>query len=398
MTDFSAAMRRAASLTRSYNLVEATRVIQDALAGRQSAARGNRTLTPAPLGLANGAEKPAEDTVSNARRPAIARLSSPVQISDSNAASPVQRLRKPLGETVRNLREGRVSISPPLFGRARPLPEIKVPAGAQYLTRSSSFAAGTRTYKLYIPATRPRGLVVMLHGCNQTPDDFAIGTAMNDVAEINGLLIAYPHQAQIHNPSSCWNWFRPADQMRGQGEPAVLAGIVQELASEFRLCREQTFVAGLSAGGAMALVMAQTYPDLIDAVGIHSGLDYKSASDVASAFAVMRGAPAQLVDAPRRAKPTVRAILFHGASDRTVHPSNAEQIFDRIRGPQDDSVSTEQGAGYTRTTFGSGKMPLLEVWSVQALGHAWSGGNPAGSFTEARGPNASAEMVRFFVG
>jgi poly(hydroxyalkanoate) depolymerase family esterase len=238
----------------------------------------------------------------------------------------------------------------------------------------------------------------MLHGCNQNPDDFAIGTAMNDVAEANGLLVAYPHQAKTHNPSSCWNWFRPADQMRGRGEPAVLANIVKELASEFHLHREQTFIAGLSAGGAMAIVMAETYPDLVGAVGVHSGLDFKSAGDVASAFAAMKGAPAPQIAASHHAKPAVRAIVFHGASDRTVHPSNAKQIFERIRGQQRGSLNTEQAAGYTRTTFGPPEMPLLEIWSVQALGHAWSGGNPAGSFTDARGPSASAEMVRFFVG
>jgi poly(hydroxyalkanoate) depolymerase family esterase len=393
-------MRRAANLTRSYNLVEATRVIQDALAGRQSAARGNRTSTPAPLALANGAEKPAEDTENNARRPAIARRRGPVQIPDGHAATPRQRPRNPLGETVRILREGRASISPRLFDRAKPVPEVNAPAGARYLRRSSSSAAGMRSYKLYIPATQPRGLVVMLHGCNQNPDDFAIGTAMNDVAEKNGLLVAYPHQAKTHNPSSCWNWFRPTDQKRGQGEPAILAGIVRELASEFHLRREETFVAGLSAGAAMAMVMAETYPDLFGAVGVHSGLDYKSASDVASAFAAMRGTPVPHAAASQRGKSPVRAIVFHGAADRTVHPSNAERIFDRLRlsWAEHDRLDTQEGAGYTRITIGPGKAPLMEVWSVDSLGHAWSGGNPSGSFTDARGPNASAEMVRFFVG
>jgi poly(hydroxyalkanoate) depolymerase family esterase len=393
MNDFGAAMRRAASLTRSYDLVEATRVIQHALAGRQSAAPGNRNCN---VGMAKPIANPPQDNENTALKPAIAQRNSPVPIPENNAGIPGLRSRKPLGETVRVLREGRASISPRLFHRARPLPEIKVPAGAQYLIRSSSSAAGTRTYKLYIPTTRPRGLVVMLHGCNQNPDDFAIGTAMNDVAEANGLLVAYPHQAKTHNPSSCWNWFRPADQMRGRGEPAVLANIVEELASEFHLRREQTFVAGLSAGGAMAMVMAETYPDLFGAVGIHSGLDYKSASDVASAFAAMRGLSASQHDTSLSAKHTVRTIVFHGSSDRTVHPSNAQHIFDRLG--LSGAESTQRGPGYTRTTFGSERTPLFERWSVDGLGHAWSGGNPAGSYTDARGPSASAEMVRFFVG
>ena len=148
----------------------------------------------------------------------------------------------------------------------------------------------------------------------------------------------------------------------------------------------------------MAMVLAETYPDLIGAVGVHSGLDYRSAHDVASAFAAMRGSPApgDFVSQPDR--PAVRTIIFHGASDRNVHPSNAEQISNRIRGTRRGSHRMERGAGYTRSIDGRGKRPSLEVWSVKSLGHAWSGGNPAGSFTDAQGPHASAEMVRFFVG
>ena len=396
MTDFTAAMRQAAKLTRSYDLLGATRIIQQALSGRQSAARQSQDMKPPPPALPRPEIIQAEDHRERELRPALTRAKVAPQLAN-RATAPAPRLRKPLGEVVRLLREGQIP-SARLLDRAKQPFQIKVPAGAQYLTRSFSCSAGTRSYKLYVPATRPRGLVVMLHGCNQSPDDFATGTAMNDVAETNSLLVAYPHQARPHNPSSCWNWFRSSDQMRGKGEPAVLAGIVHELASEFRFGREQTFVAGLSAGGAMAMVMAETYPDLIGAVGIHSGLDYKSANDVASAFAAMRGSPAPWVSASQPARPTVRTIVFHGAADRTVHPANAEQISDRICGPRRDSLHTEHGAGYTRSIVGPRKRPTLEVWSVQALGHAWSGGNPAGSFTDAQGPCASVEMVRFFVG
>jgi poly(hydroxyalkanoate) depolymerase family esterase len=238
----------------------------------------------------------------------------------------------------------------------------------------------------------------MLHGCSQTPDDFAAGTAMNDLAEVHGLLVAYPHQTRANNPSSCWNWFRPEDQTRGQGEPAILAGLARELASEFNLGREQTFVAGLSAGGAMAMVMAETYPDLFGAVGIHSGLDYQSASDVASAFAAMRGSHAPPV-ASTQPDVTVRMIVFHGAADLTVHPSNADRISARLRlSAAPNTISnTQRCDGHTRVTLGPENAPLFETWSVDNLGHAWSGGNSAGSFTDERGPDASAEMVRFFL-
>jgi poly(hydroxyalkanoate) depolymerase family esterase len=399
MTDFNAAMRKAASLTRSYNLLEATRVIQDALAGREPGARGTQATQTLPLLLAKPEANAAEDRGNDAEQAPktdAARLGVLSRMPAGKAATPSQRPRKPLGEMVRLLREGQLPAARGLLDRAKQLPEIEVPPGAQYVTRSFSCADGTRSYKLYIPAAQPRGLVVMLHGCHQSPDDFAIGTAMNDVAESNGLLVAYPHQTKLNNPSSCWNWFRPDDQMRGQGEPAALAGIAREVASEFGLRRDRTFVAGLSAGGAMAMVMAETYPDVFGAVGVHSGLDYQSASDVASAFAAMRGTAAPQ-GALNRARSTVRTIVFHGALDQTVHPSNADRISDRLQARYDNPV-IQRGPGYTRTTFGPAKAPLLEQWSVDGLGHAWSGGNSAGSFTDARGPNASAEMVRFFVG
>ena len=405
MTDFGAAMRNAVNLTRSYRLLEATRVIQDALTDRKPAARGDQATKPLPLALPKPAKNPVEGeenaAIAHAPKSVAARSVVNSQLPGSTAASSSPRPRKPLGEVVRNLREGRFLTSPRLSDRAEQLPQIKVAAGAQYLMRSFSSAAGTRSYKLYIPANngkRPLGLILMLHGCNQTPDDFAVGTAMNDLAEIHGLLIAYPHQTRASNPSSCWNWFRPGDQLRGQGEPEILAGIIRELASEFNLGREQTFAAGLSAGGAMAMVMAETYSDLFGAVGIHSGLDYKSACDVATAFAAMRGSPVSQFGATHPAELAVRTIVFHGASDPTVHPSNADRISARLRLPDtQNAILTQRGVGYTRVTVGPEGASSLEKWSVDGLGHAWSGGNPAGSFTDARGPDASAEMVRFFV-
>lgn len=404
MTSFNAAMRKAANLTRSYNLTEATRVIQDALAGRQPSACGNHAPNPLPLALPKPA-KDVEEGEQDASATEFQPTTGPADVAHQLASSGArERLRRPLGEVVRILREGRLSISPRLFARVEHRPERHAPSGAQYLTRSFSSSAGARSYRLYIPANndhRPRGLIVMLHGCSQNPDDFAVGTAMNHLAELHGLIVAYPHQSTANNASSCWNWFRPADQMRGHGEPAILAGITRELAAEFKVGREQTFAAGLSAGGAMAMVLAETYPDLFGAVGIHSGLDYRSASDVASAFAAMRGSSYSRPAASRSRSNefVVRTIVFHGESDQIVHPSNADRISARVRSAAAAHVSleTQRGDGYTRATFSSGKASLFEKWSVDDLGHAWSGGDSAGSFTEQRGPDASAEMVRFFL-
>lgn len=246
----------------------------------------------------------------------------------------------------------------------------------------------------------------MLHGCKQDPDDFAAGTNMNSVAERYGVLVAYPGQPASANVSSCWNWFRPADQMRDAGEPAIIAGLTREIMSEFGLHRGQVFVAGLSAGGAMAAVMGETYPDLYAGVGIHSGLAYGSANDVVSAFAAMRGetgAAQRRKPARTGSEPGIRTIVFQGSADAVVHPSNAERIIAEA-GLQSapGAIRRENGAsaagrGYIRTviTDPDGD-PAVEYWLIADTGHAWSGGNPDGSYADPAGPDASTEMMRFF--
>lgn len=286
-----------------------------------------------------------------------------------------------------------------------------MPDGARFLARSFTCAAGTRSYKLYLPASapdRPRGLVVMLHGCKQDPDDFAAGTGMNAIAEAQGLMVAYPGQTGSDNASSCWNWFRPGDQMREAGEPAIIAGITEGLMSEFGLDRDGVFVAGVSAGGAMAAVMGECYPDLYAAVGIHSGLAFGSANDVLSAFSAMRGdtsLPSRTkLRAANSAAPRIRTIVFHGSADRAVHPANAERIVAAASLIGEDGIVRKEsgrsasGRAYTRTiAVGPDAMPSVEYWLVDGAGHAWSGGQAAGSYTDPLGPNASREMVRFFL-
>jgi poly(hydroxyalkanoate) depolymerase family esterase len=419
--DIASAMRRAATFTRAYKIVEATRIIQDALAGRGAAA-------------GRGSAPPNSEAPEPEARPTL-RLVSPDADTAETSAAPepsfdaldaerigvgrtetLRRARRPLGEVLQALRGARPTshaFSPlpginPRVAKAPALPPA--PEGAQFLTRSFVCAAGSRNYKLYIPASaadQPRGLVVMLHGCKQDSDDFAAGTNMNAIAEAHGLVVAYPHQSNAANPSSCWNWFNPADQARDAGEPAIISGLTRDIMSEFGLGRRQVFVAGLSAGGAMAAVLAETYPDLYAAVGIHSGLAYKAANDVISAFAAMRGHETARSARPRAAalpEHRVRTIIFQGSADRTVHPSNADGVVAAAAAQyglgeaREESSRSIGGRICTRTVIASlDGVPLVEYWLVNGAGHAWSGGRPSGSYTDEQGPDASAEMVRFFL-
>ena len=323
------------------------------------------------------------------------------------------RLRKPLGEVIRSLQEGGKGLKlEGLPGLGRPLqaPEMPLPDGAQFLDQRYSCAAGARRYRLYVPSTAGeglQGLIVMLHGCTQNPEDFAAGTGMNALAEEHRLLVAYPAQTGGDNSMSCWNWFRPGDQMRDTGEPAIIAGLTRSLRDQYAIPKDQVFVAGLSAGGAMAAIMGETYPELYGAIGVHSGLAYRSANDTMSAFTAMRGQPG--IEPGLSSTPIAglgsgpRTIVFHGSADTTVHPSNAERIIAGKAGRKERTSRSEAAAsgerrGYTRLVVKRDDGTHdLESWTIQGAPHAWSGGHPSGSYTDPRGPDASAAMVRFFL-
>jgi poly(hydroxyalkanoate) depolymerase family esterase len=288
-----------------------------------------------------------------------------------------------------------------------------------FLSRSFTNPAGTRTYKLYIPqsysaeAGNELPLVVMLHGCTQSPDDFAAGTRMNALAESHGFLVAYPAQAANANGSKCWNWFRTQDQGRDGGEPSIIAGITREVASQYRIDERRIFVAGLSAGAAMAVILGTTFPELYAAVGVHSGLPYAAAHDVPSAFSAMKGGAgvggATKPFASLRAQPqiahTVPTIVFHGDRDKTVAASNGVAIVQAVidvseqqglRVIAQEGVTTA-GRTYSRTIFADAADDVVaEHWILHGAGHAWSGGSAGGSYTDPAGPDASAEMIRFF--
>lgn len=247
----------------------------------------------------------------------------------------------------------------------------------------------------------------MLHGCTQTPDDFANGTRMNLLAEERQCFVLYPAQTAAANRSRCWNWFRRGDQRREQGEPAILAGLTREVLQRYRIDPDKVYVAGLSAGGAMAAVMGAAYPELYVAVGVHSGLACGSAHDLPSAFAAMRGirAPTGGNAGAARAAPVVPTIVFHGDRDTTVHPRNGEHVMAQPleRNGTSSADATKEhvrvpaGHAYTRTLRrdAMGRV-VVEHWLVHGGGHAWFGGSPHGSYVDPNGPDASREMLRFF--
>jgi poly(hydroxyalkanoate) depolymerase family esterase len=281
----------------------------------------------------------------------------------------------------------------------RSFAKARAPGGSRH---SFACAAGTRDYVLHRSDSlkSPRGMVLMLHGCTQTPEDFAIGTGMNAQADAAGFILAYPAQARGDNAQSCWNWFSGADQQRGRGEPAILAGLTQEIAGKHDVPPGAGFAAGLSAGAAMAVILGQTYGDVFAGIGAHSGLPFAAARGMPDAFAAMAGQGKPRRSTVIRPVPT---IVFHGVQDVTVNPANAAQIIDdqlgAAKGPQIQTVERgrTQGRSFQRTISTTAEgAALTEDWRIDGLGHAWSGGNPQGSHADAQGPDASAQMIRFF--
>jgi poly(hydroxyalkanoate) depolymerase family esterase len=446
--NLSEAMR----LTNEGRFAEATAAIQRALGGISAPVAPEDTGgTEGPVETADrvleGADQPPEDAnfgrIGDALRPsrhyrAVPRLPDGLTNSVSNGLPGLlDGLPSSLPSGLSGLPDGLPSL---LDGLPSSLPEVLpglpdglsgptkgvpgpavVPAGGQFVERSYSGPAGGRSYKLYIPSgytgQEEVPLVVMLHGCTQNPDDFAAGTSMNELAETHTFLVAYPAQAQNANMQKCWNWFKASDQQRGQGEPAIIAGITRQIVEEYSIADGRVYVAGMSAGGAMAAIMGATYPDLYTAVGVHSGLAPGAAQDLASAFSAMQsgGASNTPQDAPTGgSEVSVPVIVFHGDRDTTVHPRNAEQLLAHYRtadatpggrnaaGEPVSPISVRKGQvpnghAYTRATQRDADgRPIMEQWSVHGLGHAWSGGSSAGSYTDTKGPDASAEMVRFF--
>jgi poly(hydroxyalkanoate) depolymerase family esterase len=285
-------------------------------------------------------------------------------------------------------------------------PQSDATAPGQFLRGEFGNDAGSRGYRLYVPAqaaTGPRPLVVMLHGCQQNPEDFAAGTAMNALAEQHGCLVLYPEQSRRANGSNCWNWFEAQHQRADAGEPSILAGMTRDVMREYDVDAGRVYVTGLSAGGAMAAILGAAHPDLFAAVGVHSGLAAGSAHDLMSGLNAMKGAHGKRAHHAASGR-RVPAIVFHGDTDGVVHASNADAVVRQFSAGGKalrevvERGQSDAGRSHTKTVgLDEDGRAVVESWTLHGAGHAWSGGSAAGSYTDPAGPDASAEMLRFFL-
>ncbi len=394
-------MRDATRLTRAGQLNEATAAIQRALRGDATTPATPPDGTPAP--------DPANDP-----KPGSVTLDATATMPGGNVfeVKPNACDRAEMNFAVADVAPHDDMPKPSEDARRQAFVDDDATGGAgDFTSDTHRHASKTLRYKLYIPPIHtgePLPLVVMLHGCTQNPDDFAAGTGMNAAARTEGFFVLYPEQSQAANSSRCWNWFQPNDQQRGQGEPAFIASLTLTVMKQHNIDPGRVYIAGLSAGGAMATIVAEAYPEIFAAVGVHSGLPRGSASNVMDALAVMKGANANRAAPVAGARAHVRTIVFHGDRDQTVHQRNGEQVIAAVLGDTEhagQSAGSKQiehgvssgGRRYTRSIHrdASGQA-AAEHWLVHGAGHAWSGGDAMGTYTDASGPDATREMLRFF--
>ena len=387
-SSFRQALLKATRMTGMGRLMDATRLIQKALLKSVSAATAGHADADVPVHRTK--QKAANDTV-----------------SDVEVKEPAHEVSRDAGIPV----------------------EVFVPRArkAAFTKKTFLFDGEHYPYRLYIPAMpitpevarassaqAAMPLIVLLHGCKQDAQDFAHGTAMNALAEQHGFMVLYPEQISKANSQMCWNWFEPDHQQLGRGEPGMIAALTQYVIASYQAGDgdsdsvlavadpSRVYIAGLSAGGAMAAVVAGLYPDVFVALGVHSGLPAGAAQNLLSALAAMRlGAKGEGVSA-------LPTIVFHGCADKTVHPDNGENISDaavaaftasgQSLARKSISVGDGKEQNTKRITYrGDDGLSYVEHWQINEGPHAWSGGDAKGSYTDPDGPSASEAMLAFFM-
>lgn len=413
---------KASQLTKGGRLMEATRLIQQTLGIGKSAAAARY---PPHSDAGADAAMPDNSHVSDVPFRETFRESFRRPANESAFEKPLSKMPA-AAEPAPSAFRAQPELDDPVVAP----PATKAPAARP---RPASFENGSfrmgdtaHVYRLYVPSltaaelaeAAPLPLIVLLHGCKQDAEDFALGTAMNALAEQDKCLVLYPEQSSQANMMRCWNWFDAAHQARDAGEPKLIAALTRKVIKDHNADPCRVYVAGLSAGGAMAAVVAGLYPEVFAAVGVHSGLPAGAASDMMSAFSAMRNGVKESATGAANgafekgsavAMPT---IVFHGSADQTVNPDNGEHIIDAaITALRDAGIplkkveqaeaspGTKTGRRETLRTIYSAAdgVPYVEYWAVGSGPHAWSGGDAAGSFTDPHGPSASRAMLDFFL-
>ena len=411
---------KASQLTKGGRLMEATRLIQQTLGiGKSAAAARNQPRSDAEAGV------PDSNDVSDVPFRETFRESSPRSANEPAFRQPLLKMPAAAEPTPSAFRE-QPELDDPMVAPPAPRAPAARPRPASFEDGSFRMGDTAHVYRLYVPSLTATEvaeatllpLIVLLHGCKQNAEDFALGTAMNALAEQDKCLVLYPEQSSQANMMRCWNWFDAAHQARDAGEPKLIAALTRNVIENHHADPSRVYVAGLSAGGAMAAVVAGLYPEVFAAVGVHSGLPAGAASDMMSAFSAMRnGAKESATGAANGALEKGSAvvmptIVFHGSADQTVNPGNGEHIIDAAIAALRDagiplkkvaqteaSLGTKTGRRETLRTIYSAAdgVPYVEYWAVGSGPHAWSGGDAAGSFTDPHGPSASRAMLDFFL-
>lgn len=371
---FQDALREAKALTLQGRLMEATRQIQ------------------LGLGAGAGAAKPSAGG-SNSDE-----VEMPVEWSTGPSRAPAADV------AVEDIAFREVFKPVPLV---EPVTSVPPAPGADFDLKNFVFGAQHYGYHLFIPANRGTAalpLLVMLHGCKQDALDFSAGTAMNALAERDQFMVLYPQQIRHANSMGCWNWFEPAHQQHGRGEPGMIAALASHIVQTHNGDAPRVYVAGLSAGGAMAALVGKLHPEIFAGVAVHSGLPPGAARDLPTALAAMRSGPGRTAGVVPIGLPT---LVIHGSADKTVASANASRMAQEEvaywarQGVAldlqkfDSHTQSGRGATVSRWSDPRGKA-LVEVWSIASAPHAWAGGDASGSYTDPKGPSASEAVVWFF--